>query len=81
MSRFDNKLTAANGLPIRIELVAVCQKEFTAMGNVLSSCAFNVASGVFSVRPNVIHPKAVSVNDDTVRMKHALLTDPFLWDE
>lgn len=79
MSRFDNKLTAADGRAIRIELVAACQSEFAAMGSVLSSCAFNVASGVYSVTPNVVHPDAVRANDDSVRMKHALLVTPYLW--
>lgn len=33
MSRFDNKLTTPDGVPLRTELVAVCQSEFAAMGN------------------------------------------------
>jgi antitoxin YqcF len=79
MSRFDNEVTTADDVPIRVELVAACQSEFTAMANVLATCAFNVASGKFSITPDVIIPDAIRVNDDTVPMKHALLTTPFLW--
>src|SRR4051794_6017248 len=80
MSEFDNQLMLEDGRPIRVELLAVCQSEFSAMGRVLSGCAFNVADGDFVASPGVIFPNAIRVNDDSVRMKHAMLVSPFLWD-
>lgn len=80
MSRFDNQLLTGDGRDLRVELLSVCGSAFPTMGNVLASCAFNVASGQFAASPDVIFPAAGRVNDPSVRMKHALLTTPFLWD-
>ena len=79
MSHFYNRLRTDDGRALRVELLAVCQSGFTAMGKVLSGCAFNVASGRFVATADVIFPDVVHVNAPSVRMKHALLTTPFLY--
>lgn len=81
LSTFDNQLFAADGRPIRVELLAACQAEFAAMEDVLASCALNVATGEYSVTPDIIMPDVVRIHEPRVRAKHALLTTPFLWGE
>lgn len=81
LSTFDNQLFPADGRPIRVELLAACQQEFAAMEDVLASCALNVATGEFSVTPDIIMPDVVRIHEPRVRAKHALLTTPFIWGE
>ena len=49
-------------------------------GRVLASCALNVASGEFSLKPGRIIPDVVEMYLPDVSMKHALFVAPFLWD-
>ncbi|WP_268235505.1 suppressor of fused domain protein [Gordonia jinhuaensis] len=81
MARFDTNLTAADDRELRVEFLTVCQSNFTAMDKVVSTCAFNVATGRIQVKPDFVMPDAISVNDPTVAMKHMLVTTPFLWGE
>lgn len=80
-SAFDNDLVDPSGRPVRVEFVAACQANFVAMGDVMSSCVFNIATGEYSANAGIIFPDVIAINDPAVRMKHALLMDPWLWEE
>ena len=81
MSQFPTGLTTAQGREVRVELVGVAKREFDVLGHVLASCALDVATGALTPVPDAIFPDAVSVNDERVACRHALLTLPFMWGE
>jgi len=79
MSRFDNGGLLSDGKPLRVELLAACQSEFTHIADGLTSCALNVARDGWQVTPGVVHPNALVVHRPDIVLKHLFLTTPFLW--
>jgi antitoxin YqcF len=80
MSQFHTGLPAPDDRELRIELVGVARREYTLMGHVLASCAFNVAHGLLTPHPDAIFPDAIAVNDaGDSPCRHAMLVLPFLW--
>lgn len=80
MSRFDNGGLESGGRPLRVELLAACQSEFTRMADGLSSCVLNVAKGGYQVTPGVVHPNVLNLYAPDIVLKHLLLVPPFVWD-
>lgn len=81
MSRFDNGGLECDGKPLRVELLAACQSEYSAMADGLVSCALNVAKSGYQVTPGVVHPNVLDFHTPTVVLKHLLLVTPYLWDD
>ncbi|MDQ3176846.1 MAG: suppressor of fused domain protein [Actinomycetota bacterium] len=79
MSRFDNGGLESGGKPLRVELVAACQSEFTHIADGLSSCALNVAKDGWQVTPGVVHPNALGLYRSDLVLKHLFLVTPYLW--
>lgn len=80
MSRFDNGGLESGGKPLRVELLAACQSEFTHMADGLSSCALNVAKSGYQVTPGVVHPNVLNLYEPGIVLKHLLLVPPFVWE-
>ena len=78
-SQFDNQVTSDAG-PVRVELVGACASTWPSFGNMLATCALNIATGQYAVTPGVIMPGIVAMYEPSVTTSHMLLTDPFLWD-
>lgn len=82
MADLDNQTSEKQApyRPIRLELLAVCGSNFVGMAQALSTCAFNVGSGDYSVTgPGLVFPGVIADADPSVRMRHALLVSPFFW--
>lgn len=80
MSRFDNGGLQSGGKPLRVELLAACQSEYTHMADGLSSCALNVAKSGYQVTPGVVHPNVLNLYSPDITLKHLLLVPPFIWE-
>lgn len=80
-ARFDNGGLECDGKPLRVELLAACQSEYSPMADGLVSCALNVAKSGYQVTPGVVHPNVLDVYTPTVVLKHLLLVTPYLWDD
>lgn len=78
MSCHDNQMTSG-GKPLRVELLGASDSHMTKFADMLSSCAFNVASGQYSLTPGVIFPDIVSAYEPEATMRHMLFVAPFLW--
>jgi antitoxin YqcF len=70
MSEFDTGL-ATGDRDLRVEIVGACSSAVPQFGNVIASCAFNVASG-FQISPGAVHPGVVEAYLPGLTMKHAL---------
>lgn len=79
MSRFDNGGLEVDGKPLRVELLAACQSEFTHIADGLASCALNVAKDKWQVTPGVVHPNVLDLYRPDIVLKHLFLVTPFLW--
>ena len=80
MSQFDTFLVTDRDVPLRVELVAACSSAVTEFGAMLSTCAFNVATGEYSISPGTIYPRVVEMYRPEVRMKHLMFVPVFLWE-
>ncbi len=79
LSGFDTQLTAEDGRPIRVELLGACDSAVQTFGNVMTTCALNIASGQYSPGPGRIHPRVIELYEPTLSMRHILFVPPFLW--
>jgi antitoxin YqcF len=70
----------ADGKPLRVELVSLCDSAVDDYGNMLASCAFNVLSGDYGMQPDTVFPDIVSQYRPDVTMKHMLFVPIFSWD-
>jgi len=48
LSRYDNQLTSGSR-PLRVELLGACASKVQTFAGMLASCAFNIASGEYSL--------------------------------
>ncbi|AZI57423.1 suppressor of fused domain protein [Nakamurella antarctica] len=80
MSKFSTKNRIGNR-SLRVEIIGVCSSGSDEFGQMLASCAFNLATGKFGVAPGVIFRDIVSDYAGNIEMKHILFVTPFLWDE
>lgn len=78
MSLFDNALEARNK-SLRVELVAAAESGWNIIRNGLAGCAFNVASGEYQARPDVIFPGVMAGYDQSTTVPHGLLASPYPW--
>lgn len=79
-SGFETNMKTGDGRPIRVEFIAECQASFAAMLNVVGNSALNISDGSYRVKPNMILPNVIAASDNSVRMKHCLVTVPFSWE-
>lgn len=80
MSAFDSGKVTPTG-PLRVELVGAVQDRWTAMANGLATCAFNVGTGQYSIKPEAVYPAVFGMYQPEVTTPHALFWDPDLWVE
>lgn len=80
MSTFDSGKVTPTG-PLRVELVGPAQDRRTAMANGLATCAFNVGTGQFGIKPEAVYPGVFAGYQDEVTTPHALFWDPDLWSQ
>ncbi len=68
-------------MPLRVELIGACSKEFGLFPNILATCAFNVINTNFLCHPGAIYPNIVRFYMPESPLRDILLVSPFLWDD
>lgn len=71
----------AGDMPLRVELIGACSKEFGLFPNILATCAFNVINTNFPCHPGAIYPNVVRFYMPESPLRDILLVSPFLWDD
>jgi len=71
----------ADGLPLGVEIIGVCDSGYEKFARVISTAAFCVIKDRQECVPGAIFENAVSINDSAAEMKHLVLVPPFLWGE
>ncbi len=69
-----------DGKPLRVELVGMCASAETEYVNMLASCAFNVLTGEYGIKPGNIFPDVIGQYRPDVTMKHMLFVPVFSWE-
>ncbi|SDP25301.1 Suppressor of fused protein (SUFU) [Paenibacillus sp. yr247] len=72
---------SADDVPLRVELLGACNKEFDLFPNILATCAFNVIKTNFPCHPGAIYPNVVRFYMPESPLKDIMLVSPFLWDD
>lgn len=71
----------ADDIPLRVELLGACNKEFDLFPNILATCAFNVINTNFPCHPGSIYPNVVRFYMPESSLQDIVLVSPFLWDD
>jgi hypothetical protein len=79
VSNYGNKL--ADDTEAGTELIAVAASGSDLPARTLATLSFDHFRPGITLRPGLIIPKAISRNNAHASLPHALLTDPFLWDD
>lgn len=66
--------------PLRVEFVAVAQKEYELFPNILSTCCFHIINSHYACYPGVVYPNVIKLFYPEFNMKHLMLTNPYTWD-
>lgn len=72
---------SVDGIPLRVEFIGACIDEYNLLGNIVSTCAFNIINSGYSCSPGMIYPDVVRMYYPELNMKHVMFVSPFLWDE
>ncbi len=65
---------------LRVELIGAFALQFEEAANVVATCAFNAIKDGWAVTPDSVHPNVIRMYHPSTTVPHALLTDPFLWE-
>ena len=80
LSEYSIDLIDKKNIPIRVELIAVCESQVDKFANVIASCAFDIIKNNYSCSPSTVNMNAISLYYDNLEMKHIYYTMPYLWD-
>lgn len=67
--------------PLRVEVVGAAFEEFGFFPNMLSTIAFHTVRDGWFCSSGAVLQGAITMYDDSLIMKHLLLTPPFLWED
>ncbi len=68
-------------VPLRVELMFVCDKMKKEIPCILSTCAFCIINSHYECFPGVIFYDVIGAFIDDSDMKHVMFVKPFLWEE
>lgn len=68
-------------VPLRVELMFVCDKMQKEIPGILSTCAFCIINSHYECFPGIIFYDVISAFVDDSDMKHVMFVKPFLWEE
>jgi hypothetical protein len=79
VSDYGNELADGSNAPT--ELVAVAASGSDLPARTLATISFDHFKPGIALRPGLVVPRAISQNNTNPSLPHALLTDPFLWND
>lgn len=71
----------ADGTPLGVEIVGVCDVADDQFANILSSCALSFKKSEYSLAPGEICPNVIDMYYPDSNMKHILFVSSFLWED
>ncbi len=69
------------GIPLGIELVGACQREFQKFPNIIAAMAFDIIHSKFRFHPGAVFKNAIPPVYPDFDMKHILFVPPYGWDQ
>lgn len=69
-----------DGLPLRVELVGVCDAKENIFINILATCALCIINSNFKCHPGAIFHDVVKIYLPNIDMQHVMFVPPFLWE-
>ncbi|MDO9222909.1 MAG: suppressor of fused domain protein [Caulobacter sp.] len=64
---------------LRVEMIAACRSDITAIPKMLSTCAFNVIENGAVIGPGAVFQGALSFYEPGTTVPNILFTPPFFW--